>query len=78
MITVNIAKAREVGHALRRQARQAELAPLDARINHAMADAATVTAVEAERQAIRDKYAAMQRAIDAAETPDAIRAALAG
>jgi hypothetical protein len=31
---------------------------------------------EAARQAIRDKYAAMQTSIDAAQTPDEIKAAL--
>jgi hypothetical protein len=34
-------------------------------------------AAEAERQKIRNKYALMQTAIDAAATPEAIKAALA-
>ena len=34
------------------------------------------TAVEAERQVIRDKYAVVQKQIDAAETPEDIKVAL--
>jgi hypothetical protein len=72
MITVNITKAKAIGHDMRRAARAAEFAPLDLK--------ATIPseAVEAEaaRQAIRDKYAAVQVAIDAAATPDEIKAAL--
>jgi hypothetical protein len=34
------------------------------------------TAAEAARQAVRDKYATMQTAIDAATTTDAIKAAI--
>ena len=33
-------------------------------------------AIEAERQVIRDKYAAVQAAINAAQTTDAIKSAL--
>lgn len=76
MITINIDKAREIGHALRREARQAELAPLDARINYSVADAGQVAALEAQRQTIRGKYAAIQTAIDTADNPEAILAAL--
>lgn len=64
MITINIEKAKAITHDKRRQARSAEFAPLDIK--------ATIPseAVEAEaaRQVIRDKYAAMQTAIDAATT----------
>lgn len=76
MITINIDKAREIGHALRREARQAELAPLDTQINYSVADAGQVAALEAQRQTIRGKYAAIQTAIDTADNPEAILAAL--
>lgn len=76
MITINIDKAREIGHALRREARQAELAPLDAQINYSVADAAQVATLEAQRQVIRDKYTAIQLTINEADSPEAILAAL--
>ncbi len=72
MITINIDKAKGIAHDKRRQARSAEFAPLD--IKATIPSEATVA--EAARQTIRDKYAAMQTAIDAASTPDAIKAAM--
>ena len=72
MITINIEKAKAITHDKRRQARSAEFAPLDIK--------ATIPseAVEAEaaRQVIRDKYAAMQTAIESASTVDEIKSAL--
>lgn len=75
-VTINMPKAREIGHELRRAQRQAQLFPLDARINYAVADSAKVAEIEAQRQTIRDANAAMQTAIDAATTPEAITKAL--
>ena len=72
MITIDITKAKEIGHGLRRAARAEEFKPLDAKATIPM----YVEAVEAERQLIRDKYADMQIAVDAADTPEAIKAAL--
>ena len=72
MITINITKAKNIAHDARRTARSAEFAPLDI-----MATIPSVaTAAEAARQAVRDKYATMQTAIDAAITTDAIKAAM--
>lgn len=76
IISIAMDKARDIGHALRREQRQALLAPLDAEINHAVADSARVAELEAQRQTIRDANAAMQTAIAAAATPEAIKAAL--
>lgn len=73
MITVNIDKAKQIGHDMRRAARAKEFAPLDIKATIP----SEAAAAEAERQKIRDKYAAMQTAIDAAATPEAIKAALA-
>jgi hypothetical protein len=68
---------KEIGHAMRRSARAEEFAPHDEVIAKQIpgADAA---AAEAARQAIRARYAAIQSAIDTAETPEEIKAALAG
>ena len=70
MITVNITKAKAVVHDKRRAARAAEFAPLDIKATIP----SEAAAAEAARQAIRDKYAAMQTEIDAAQTPDELKA----
>jgi hypothetical protein len=73
MITINIDKAKTVAHDMRRTARAAEFAPLDVKANIPSEAAVAETA----RQVIREKYAAIQTAIDGAATTDAIKAALA-
>jgi hypothetical protein len=72
MITVNINKAKSIAHDKRREARSAEFAPLDIK---ATIPSEAETA-EIARQAVRDKYAAMQTQIDAANTVDEIKVAL--
>jgi hypothetical protein len=72
MITINLDKAKAVAHDKRRAARASEFAPLDIKAT-IPAEAATA---EAQRQAVRDKYAAMQSAIDAAANVNAIKAAM--
>ena len=72
MIAINITKAKAIGHDMRRAARAAEFAPLDLKATIP----SEAAAAEAARQAIRDKYAAVQAAIDAAATTDEIKAAL--
>jgi len=74
MIVINIDKAKAVGHDMRRAARAAEFAPYDEAI--AKQIPGQMEGAEAARQAIREKYAAIQTAIDAAATPDEIKAAL--
>ena len=72
MITININKAKNIAHDARRTARSAEFAPLDIKATIPFeADWA-----EEERQAVRDKYAAMQTAIDSASTVGEIKAAM--
>ena len=68
-------KCKAIGHDRRRAARAEEFKPYDEIIAKQIPG---VTAVEAEeaRQAIRDKYATIQDAIESAEDPDAIKAAL--
>ena len=72
MIIVNMDKAKAIGHDIRREERAKEFAPLDIQ--------ATIPAkaeeAEAARQVIRDKYAVIQQEIDAATTPEEIKAAL--
>ena len=73
-VRVDVDKAKGIAHEKRRAARAVEFAPLDVE--------ATIPAkaaqAEAARQAIRDKYAAMQAAIDAAATVEDLKAAAAG
>jgi hypothetical protein len=71
----DLERCRQIGHDKRRAARAEEFAPHDELIAKQIpgADAA---AAEAARQEIRDRYALVQDAIDAAEDPAAIKAAL--
>jgi hypothetical protein len=71
-ITINLTKAKGIAHDKRRAARSAEFAPLDIKATIP----AGAAAAEEARQAVRDKYAAMQTAIDAASTVDEIKAAM--
>lgn len=68
-ISHNLSKAKDITHGKRRIARAAAFAPLDLE--------ATIPAkaaqAEAARQAIRDKYAAIQTRIDAASSVDALK-----
>lgn len=69
-IDIDLPKAKLITHDKRRVKRAAELAPLDIE--------ATIPAkaaqAEAARQTIRDKYATLQTEIDAATTPDQLKA----
>lgn len=73
MITINMTKAKAIAHEARRAARAAEFEPLDAVIMKQI-PGNNPTAVEAERQKIRDKYAALQTQMDAAQTPEQLKA----
>ena len=75
MITVNINKAKSIAHDRRRAARAEEFKPHDEVIMKQIPGVDN-TAAEAARVAIRAKYAAMQNQIEAAATPDEIKAAL--
>jgi hypothetical protein len=74
-IIVNLDKAKTIAHTLRRQQRALEFAPLDQMIA-ARIPGTDPEVIEEQRQAIRDKYADIQIAINAAETPDEIKAAI--
>jgi len=77
MIVINIDKAKAVAHDMRRAARAEEFKPHDEVIMKQI-PGVDAQAVEAARQAIRDKYAAIQTQIDASATPEEIKAALGG
>jgi hypothetical protein len=74
MIVVNINKAKAIGHDIRRAARAEEFQPYDEAIAKQIPGQAE--GAEAARQAIREKYAVIQTKIDAATTPEEIKAAL--
>jgi hypothetical protein len=75
MITVNMTKAKAIAHEARRAARAAEFEPHDTVIMKQIPGVNAASA-EAARQAIRDKYAALQAQMDAAQTPEELKALL--
>ena len=75
IITINLDKAKAIGHDKRRAARTEAFAPFDEIIAKQIPGADALEA-EAARQGIRDRYAEVQLAIDAAADPDAIKLAL--
>jgi len=72
MIRINLEKAKQIGHDIRRAERAKEFAPLDIKATIP----SEAAAAEAARQAIREKYAVIQNEIEAAQSPDQIKAAL--
>jgi len=69
MIVINLDKAKGVAHNMRRAKRAEEFAPLDIK--------ATIPSeaqqAEMSRQAIREKYAALQEQMDAAQSVDELK-----
>jgi hypothetical protein len=74
-IEQDLDRCKEIGHDLRRQQRAEEFKPFDEVIAKQIPGVDAVAAEEA-RQAIREKYALIQDAIDIAEDPDTIKLAL--
>ena len=72
MITINVAKAKNIAHDARRTARSAEFAPWDIKATIP----SEAVAAEAARALVRTKYATMQTAIDAATTTEQIKAVM--
>jgi hypothetical protein len=77
MITINLDKAKSIGHDIRRTKRTEEFKPYDEVIMKQIPGNSATEAEEA-RQQIRFKYALIQDVIEAAETPDEIKSALEG
>lgn len=73
-IVIDVTKAKAIAHDMRRAARAEEFRPYDEAI--AKQIPGQTEGAEAARQAIREKYASMQTAIDAAADVDGIKAAL--
>lgn len=71
-IVINVNKAKDIAHDIRRAKRSEEFAPLDVQATIP----SQASAAESARQVIRDKYAAMQTQINSASTPEEIKTAL--
>ena len=74
-VDVDLGKAKDIGHDIRRTQRAEEFKPYDEVIMKQIPGADNAAAEEA-RQQIRFKYALIQDVIEAAETPDEIKSAL--
>jgi hypothetical protein len=72
MININVNKAKDIAHDIRRSKRAEEFAPLDIQATIP----SQASAAESARQLVRDKYAAMQTQINSASTPEEIKTAL--
>jgi hypothetical protein len=68
MIKINLEKAKDISHNLRREARTAEFEPYDNVI--AKQIPGETKKAEIERKKIREKYAAYQTQIDEAQTAE--------
>ena len=75
MITIDMTKAKEIAHERRRLARAEEFKPHDEVIMKQI-PGTDFQEVEAARQAIREKYATLQEQMDAAQTPEELKALL--
>ena len=76
-VEVDLDQAKSIGHDIRRTQRAEEFAPFD-NIIAKQIPGLDASEAEASRQAIRDKYAQVQAAINAASDPEEIKAALGG
>ena len=72
MISVNLNKAKEIAHDVRRKTRAELLKSLDVEVTIPM----YAEAAEAKRQEIRDQFAEIQEKIDAADCADALKTLL--
>lgn len=70
-IFINLDKAKEIAHDIRRQERVLEFKPLDDLISKQI-PGTLIETVESQRQAIRDKYAQVQLDIDSSTTVNSL------
>ena len=75
MITINLNKAKDIGHKIRRDLREEEFKPYDEVISKQI-PGKDVSEAEQAREAIRQKYASVQEQINQAKTADEIKSAL--
>ena len=73
-VSVNLAKAKNIAHEVRRAKRTEEFAPLDIKATIP----SEAVAAEAARAAIRAKYEGVQANIDAAADVDALKTIVEG
>jgi hypothetical protein len=73
-LIVDVTKAKAIGHDIRRAARAEEFKPYDDAI--AKQIPGQIEGAEVARQVIRDKYSVIQAQIEAASSPEEIKAAL--
>jgi hypothetical protein len=73
-LIVDVTKAKAIGHDIRRAARAEEFKPYDDAI--AKQIPGQIEGAESARQVIRDKYSVIQAQIEAASSPEEIKAAL--
>jgi len=71
-IVIDLTRAKDIAHDKRRAARTTEFAPLDVKATIP----SEATAAEAARQAIREKYAALQTQMEQATTVQELAALL--
>jgi len=71
-IKINLNKAKEISHNVRRKVRSEEFEPLDNLIAKKI-PGTNETTIEAQRQEIRDRYAQIQIQIDQAQTPEELK-----
>lgn len=74
MIKVDMTKAKAIAHTIRREERSKEFAPLDDMIAKQIPG---WEQAETQRQAIREKYSAIQDAIEGANDVPALNGAMA-
>ncbi len=72
MIKIDLTKAKEIAHDIRREARAKEFQPYDEVIMKQI-PGNDLTQAEAKRQEIREKYAELQQQMDAAQTANELR-----
>lgn len=75
MITINVDKAKDIAHDIRRSRREKEFAPLDELVMKRI-PGNNFDEVEQQRQAIRNKYEQMQNVIDSSQTVEEIKNAI--
>jgi hypothetical protein len=75
-VTIDMDKAKELTHVIRRAARATEFAPYDDIIAKQI-PGADATAAEAARAEIRAKYETIQNNVDACTTPEALQTIIA-
>ena len=74
-IKIDINKAKEISHIIRREKRAKEFEPLDNIIAKKI-PGFNETQIEAQRQEIRDRYAEMQIEIDQAQSAEELKSIL--